>query len=253
MRMTSVTQETKQKAIAAGFVTAGVSTPDMLRYLPYGWVGKVTNLRPPEEIMPSVKSVILMVMHAWDNRAFSFAIDPPNWRGYGMHSPDEQFESYYFGSEIMINKAWHVVDFLRKKGYDATITSRIPLKTAAVRCGLGSQGKNTLLITPQFGPRVKLISVLTTAQLDADEPFKENLCGKCEKCVIACPTKALEPYKLKITRCMTYSAESPCSPDVPEDVRNLERQYVQKPTPRSYMECTICADICPIGKSRKQV
>lgn len=170
-----------------------------------------------------------------------------------MHSPDEQFESYYFSSEIMMNKAWHVVDFLRKKGYDATITSRIPLKTAAVRCGLGCQGKNTLLITRQFGPRVKLISVLTTAQLDPDEPFKENFCDKCEKCVAACPTKALEPYKLKITRCMTYSVESPCSPDVPEDVRKLERQYVQKPTPRSYMECTICADICPIGKSRKPV
>ena len=62
--MASVTQEAKQKAIAAGFVTAGVSTPDMLRDLPYGWVGKVTNLRPPEEILPLAKSVILLVLHA---------------------------------------------------------------------------------------------------------------------------------------------------------------------------------------------
>ncbi len=251
--MVSVTQEAKRKAMAAGFAAAGVSTPNLLRDLSYGWVGKITNLRPPEEILPSAKSVLLLVLHAWDNRAFSFAIDPPHWRGYGMHSPDEQFESYYFGSEIMINKASPVVDFLRKKGYDATVTSRIPLKPAAVRCGLGCQGKNTLLITPQFGPRVKLISVLTTAPLEPDAPFTETFCDACEECVAACPTQALEPYRLKITRCMTYSVESPYSPDVSEDVRKLERQYVQRPTARSYIECTICADVCPVGKSRKSV
>ncbi|NIS82206.1 MAG: hypothetical protein GTO14_18815 [Anaerolineales bacterium] len=100
---------------------------------------------------------------------------------------------------------------------------------------------------------MKLISVLTTAPLEPDAPFTETFCAECEKCVAACPTQALEPYRLKITRCMTYSVESPYSPDVSEDVRQLERQYVQRPTARSYLECTICADVCPIGKSRKSV
>jgi hypothetical protein len=50
---------------------------------------------------------------------------------------------------------------------------------------------------------------------------------------------------------MTYSVESPHSQDVPDDVRKLEKQLVQKPTPNSYMECTICADACPIGKPEK--
>lgn len=247
--MMTLTQDLKQKAIGVGFISVGVSTPEMIRGLPYGWVGKITNLRPPEEILPTAKSVILMSFNAWDNKAFSFAVDPPNWRGYGMHEPDEQFESYYLCSEIMINKAWLIVDYLRKKGFDSLISSSIPLKTAAVKCGLGCQGKNTLLITPSFGPRVRLISVLTTAQLDKDEPYKEDLCENCEKCVTACPTRALEPYKLKINRCMTYSAESPHSSDVPEDVRKLERRLIVRPTPNSYMECTTCMDVCPIGKS----
>ncbi|WXG43053.1 MAG: 4Fe-4S double cluster binding domain-containing protein [Promethearchaeati archaeon SRVP18_Atabeyarchaeia-1] len=234
-----------------GFVSIGVSNPEALRALPYGWVEKIVNLRRPEEQLPTVKSVILMAMHAWDNKAFSFAIDPPNWLGYGMHPPEQQFDSYYFCTEIMRNKAWLMVEHLRKSGFESTIASGFPLKTAAVKCGLGCQGKNTLLITPQFGPRVRLISVLTPAQLDADEPFKEDLCGTCEKCLAACPTKALEPHKLKITRCMTYSVESPHSSDVPDDVRKLEKQFVVKPTPNSYMECTICADVCPIGKTKK--
>jgi epoxyqueuosine reductase QueG len=88
--------------------------------------------------------------------------------------------------------------------------------------------------------------VLTTAELDIEEPFKEDLCRGCEKCVIACPTKALEPYKLKINRYMTYSVESPCSSDVQGDVRKLERRLIQRPTPNSYIECTICLEACPI-------
>jgi len=73
-------------------------------------------------------------------------------------------------------------------------------------------------VTPEFGPRVRLVSVLTTAELDSDEPFREDLCKECDKCLIACPTKALGPYKLTINRCMTYSAESPHSPDVEDDL-----------------------------------
>jgi ferredoxin len=234
-----------------GFVSVGISNPEALRGLHYGWVGKITNLRPPEVQFPAVKSVILMALHAWDNKAFSFAIDPPDWLGYGMHPPEQQFESYYFCTEIMMNKAWLMVEYLRKRGFESIIAAGLPLKTAAVKCGLGCQGKNTLLITPQFGPRVRLISVLTTAQLDVDESFKEDLCGTCEKCLAACPTKALEPRRLNITRCMTYSVESPHSNDVSDDVRRLEKQYVKKPTPSSYMECTICADVCPIGNTKK--
>lgn len=246
----ALTQDLKQRAREVGFVSVGISSPDMLRNLPYGWVGKITNLRPPEELLPTVKCVILMSLNTWD-KAFSLSIDSPNWRGYGMHAPDEEFESYYFSYEIMKHKAWEIVNYLKKKGFDSVFSFRIPLKTAAVECGLGCQGKNTLLITPSLGPRVNLISALTTAELDIDEPFKKDLCGDCERCVVACPTKALEPYKLKINRCMTYSAESPHSSDVPEDVRELERRFIQRPTSNSYIECTICMDVCPIGRTQK--
>jgi len=245
----TLTQDVKQKAIDVGFVSVGISNPNMLRDLPYGWIGKITNLRSPKLILPTVKSIILMVFNAWD-RTFSLSVNSPNWRGYGMHAPDEEFESYFFRRAIMKNKAWVIVDYLSKRGFDSLSSYGIPLKTAAVKCGLGCQGKNTLLVTPRLGPRVGLISVLTTAELDIDEPYKEDLCGNCEKCLVACPTKALKPYRLKINRCMTYSAESPLSSDVPEDVRKLEKKLIQRPTSNSYIECTTCIDVCPIGKLR---
>jgi len=246
----TLTRDLKQKAIEAGFVSVGVSNPEMLRDLPYGWVGKITRLCSPEEELSTLKSVVLMCFHSWDH-AFYLSIDSPNWLGYGMHAPEEQFESYYVCSQIMRNKAWAIVDYLRKRGFDAILSSRIPLKTAAVKCGLGCQGKNALLVTPSFGPRVGLISVLTTAELDVDEPYGENLCGDCKKCLIACPTQALEPYKLIINRCLTYSAESPHSTDVPEDVRELDRKLIKRPTPHSYIECSTCIDVCPIGRPQR--
>ncbi len=244
----SLTQEVKRKAKEVGFTLVGVAKPEMLRDLPYGWVGKITNLCPPEELMPNVKSILLLGLKV-ENRALNLTVSSPNWKGYGMHLPNEQFEDYQFYYEVLKNKAWAVVNFLVKRGYDATFSFRLPLKTAAVRCGLGCQGKNTLLITPEFGPKVRIISVLTSAELDPDKPWTKDLCSNCQKCVDACPTKALKPYMIDIPRCLTYAAESPCTPDVPGDVRAKQKRLIVKPAPNSYIECTVCIDACPVGKN----
>jgi epoxyqueuosine reductase QueG len=143
-----------------------------------------------------------------------------------------------------------IVEHLLKDGFKACLSLSIPLKTAAVKCGLGCQGKNTLLLTPAWGPRVRLISVLTSADLDVDEPYTKDLCRECEKCIAACPTQALEPYEIKINRCLTYAAEKQDATDVPQDVRELEGKLIHKPTTNSYIECSTCIEACPIGRLR---
>ncbi len=248
--MESLTQNLKQMALDLGFASVGISEPSRLEDLPYGPAGKVTVLRSPVQEFPEVKSVILLAFHTWD-KIFSLSVASPEWRGYGLHSPEEQFESYYLPYEIMKNKAWEIIAYLQKEGFDSRYSLRIPLKTAAIKCGLGSQGKSTLLITPEHGPRIGLISILTSAELNLDEPFEKNLCGDCNLCVTACPTKALEPYRITMERCMTYSAESPCSTDVSSRVREMEKKLVQRPTKNSYIECARCMEVCPIGKTPK--
>jgi epoxyqueuosine reductase len=243
----TLTEDLKQKAVQAGFVSIGISNPSMLRDLPQGWISTVCNLRSPEEELPTVKSVMLMSYYAWD-KSFNLAIDSTYLQSRDMYAPKVPLERYQLYYEVLKNKAWVIVDDLTKKGYESLLSFTIPLKTAAVRCGLGCQGKNTLLITPNHGPRIRLISVLTTAELDIDEPYKDDLCGDCEKCIIACPTKALEPYKIKINRCLTYAAEEPHAQDVPDDVRKIEKRLIKRPTPNSYIECTTCIEACPIGK-----
>jgi len=246
----TLTSDLKKLATDTGFVTMGIATPEMLRGLPHGWVHTVQNLLTPEEVLPTVKSVLLLGYYAWD-KSLNIAVDSTYLPNREKQTPEVPLERYQLYYEILKNKAWALADYLTKQGYEARFSLSIPLKTSAVRCGLGSQGKNTLLITPDYGPRIRLIAILTNAQLDTNAPFTDDLCGDCEKCVKACPTKALEPYQITITRCLTYAAEQPHAQDVPDEVRQIEKKLTRRPTPNSYIECTICIDTCPIGKPRR--
>jgi len=69
-------------------------------------------------------------------------------------------------------------------------------KAVAKTAGLGWIGKSMLLVTPKFGPRVCLVTVLTDMALTPDTPSK-NMCGNCEECVKACPVNALIETKFE--------------------------------------------------------
>jgi Uncharacterized Fe-S protein len=61
----------------------------------------------------------------------------------------------------------------------------------AVKAGLGSWGKNHLLIHPKFGPRVVLGVILTNARFSRTERETPSFCEGCSLCVDACPLKAI--------------------------------------------------------------
>lgn len=246
--MMTLTQNMKKKAEKAGFVTAGVSNLDMLRKLPYGKIKHIGTLKTPEEVLPEVKSVILMGIHAWDP-VFNVVADSTKLHFNKKLAPNVPLEGYQLYYQIASSKAWKVAQFLMKNGYNSIPSFSVPLKTSAVKCGLGCQGKNTLLVTPNYGPRVRLVSLLTTAELDVDEPFGEDLCKSCDKCVRACPTGAIRPYKLDIAKCMAYASENPRSTQVPMETREMEKRFVKRPTLNSFIECSTCLEACPIGKN----
>ena len=242
----TLTQDLKKEAMKAGFVVAGISNCDGLRDLPYGKIDYIGVLKTPEEELPEVRSVMLMGIHAWD-AAFNIVVDSSSLHFNKKHRPRVPLESYQLYYQIVKSKAWIIAHYLQKRGFDSIPSVNIPLKIAAVKCGLGCQGKNTLLVTPAYGPRIRLVSVLTTAELDIDKPYREDLCKDCEKCVLACPAKAIEPYKVKVNRCMVYASENPRSTDVPHEIRELEERFTKRPTPNSFIDCTICLEACPIG------
>lgn len=68
-------------------------------------------------------------------------------------------------------------------------------KHAAHLAGLGSFGRHSLLITPEFGPRARFACVLTEAPLEATPIIQKDFCKGCDACIRHCPAKAIEVPK----------------------------------------------------------
>ena len=72
------------------------------------------------------------------------------------------------------------------------IKGDFPHKTAATRAGLGWVGRHCQLITRGFGSWIRLGTVFTDIELPSGKPIERSFCGRCKRCVEACPAKALK-------------------------------------------------------------
>ena len=74
----------------------------------------------------------------------------------------------------------------------------------AQRAGLGFAGKHANLISRRFGNWILIGEIITTLELEPDAP-ERNHCGKCTRCIAACPTHAITaPFQLDARRCISY-------------------------------------------------
>jgi len=71
------------------------------------------------------------------------------------------------------------------------LTAHLSHRHLALLAGLGWRGKNNLLVTPEYGTRCRLVTVLTDAPLVPDSPGEEEGCGDCVLCRRACPAGAI--------------------------------------------------------------
>lgn len=75
----------------------------------------------------------------------------------------------------------------------------------AVKCGLGEESKIHSLLTPEFGPFVRVCFVLTDAKIEETELKQLNLCDGCDECIKACPGRAIdEQGETNSWRCAVY-------------------------------------------------
>ena len=113
-------------------------------------------------------------------------------------------------------------------------------RAVAQRAGLGWFGKNTNILSSEFGSWIFLGQVLTDLELEPDEPVKKN-CGSCVKCITSCPTGAIvAPYVIDNKRCISHLT--------------IENRGAFPKKFRAYMSdwvfgCDICQDVCPVNVS----
>lgn len=142
---------------------------------------------------------------------------------------------------LVITNKGHQSIFFPRDGYgDISVLVSKPEAAfshviAAKYAGLGTIGYNHTLLTKEFGPRVRLVSILTDAEIAPDKMVGEELCIKCELCRKCCPTSAFTTTGHLIadmdkTKCAVYHEQ-------------LKKDY--------HYPCGVCIKVCPIGDDRK--
>ena len=115
---------------------------------------------------------------------------------------------------------------------------------AAVAAGLGQFGLNNLVLTPQFGPLARFVSIITAAELEPDPLCEEQLClgEECSRCKDECPNEAFTDK----TREYDYGGTH-----VREWVMDVPRCADYKRPDR--VPCTRqCWSTCPVGLKKKR-
>jgi epoxyqueuosine reductase len=125
-----------------------------------------------------------------------------------------------------------------KRTDDERITGIFSQKLAAHLAGLGWIGKSCLLITPDHGPRVRWVCILTDAPLNPTGTPMEPRCGECTACVDICPQHAFtgRPFHRNEPREARYDAAA------------CDRYFKELEKSRGVGVCGLCLYICPHGR-----
>jgi epoxyqueuosine reductase len=247
-------ERVRQWGREAGFDAVAVSGIDLapeesrlLEWLGRGWHGAMdymarhgTRRSRPAELVPGTASVVTVRLDYWPGEA----------RGAGEVLADG---SLAYVSRYAVGRDYHKV--LRAKlqalaermvaelgefPYRVFTDSAPVMEVAlAARAGLGWRGKHTLLLSRDAGSYYFLGELFVGIDLGQDAPVAEH-CGTCERCLEACPTKAIvAPYQLDARRCISYLTIENPGP-IPEEFRAAMGNRIYG--------CDDCQLACPWNK-----
>lgn len=147
-----------------------------------------------------------------------------------------------FRLSVYLNERGHASIPLPRDGYGnlEILLKKMPASFshvyAAKYAGLGTIGFSHNLINPQYGPRVRYVSLFTEARIPGAGVIEKDLCKGCGLCGKLCPAQALVARADRIAADFNAIA---CT------------VYHQKLVAENRFPCGVCAKVCPVGEDRK--
>lgn len=185
----------------------------------------------PEKILTGAKSVIMVALNYG---TASTTVETIKIGQYANNKPDYHliFEQKLAALCEALHQVFQEQDYRFAVDYGPLME-----RSFAAKSQMGFIGKNTTLITKEFGSWVLLGEVITTAELPPSPAQVHGRCGACTRCLTACPTGALKSaYELDSKLCISYLTIENKGP-IPLELREKIGTWL--------FGCDICQDVCP--------
>ena len=140
-----------------------------------------------------------------------------------------------------------VAAYIRNLGYEAvpSMNDTALVIPYAVKAGLGEYARNQLVITPEFGPRLRFSKIFTNLPLAHDQPNRPGVakfCEICDRCAAACPAKALP-----------FGPPEAAAADDRSAVKGVRKWTSDAVACFGYWaklasDCAICMRVCPFNR-----
>lgn len=193
----------------------------------------------PDQLFPGVKTIVSLGWPYFLNKA-NFNPEANN----GLIAGYTAKMDYHLLLPARVNE---LISFLHReinpdiKAQVYTDSAPIMEREIASRAGLGWIGKNSCLISPEIGSAFLLAELFLDFSLQPDQPFTQDRCGTCRRCIEACPTGCIQPDRtIDSNRCISYlTIENKGS--ISEELRLSIGKWL--------FGCDVCQAVCPWNKS----
>lgn len=250
--------EIKRIALREGASKVGIASIESFAGAPNGYA--------PTDFIPDAKSVISFGVRLLDaaverDRLFMNSQMVPEELRMPVQEYIYETVAYSVVNTRLDQIGLSIALFLEKQGYPSmcfpatydtyydSLMRKIPNfqaffshRHAAVRAGLGEFGLNSLVLTPEYGPRIRLNSVITSIQLEPEPIIGEKLCIRgCTLCLEACALCVYNPSINVLT---------------PKENLNWNEIWLGPPSVTDKHACSSgrcaggCVRVCPVGSKR---
>jgi len=193
----------------------------------------------PQRTLPGAKSIICTAT-CYLTSDDTHDPEAPGLRGFVSRHAWGQDYHRVIGGRLRELAAYICATFPGEACLPCVDTGPLVDRAAAVRAGIGWFGKNANVLTREFGSWVLLGELITTLELEPDEPLKKH-CGHCVECIGKCPTGAIgSDGRIDARLCISDLTQRKTA--IPRELRKVIGNRL--------WGCDDCQSVCPVNERK---